>query len=463
MKPCRLLAFVAFCVACCCFAVCQAPQETPLFGGELVRSDAGDPVLQFPNVKKGKFERSGGSVWLVWFEGEPALELVASNDHWGSGSTAEGHLLICKDRAIFDVTGGLSSRRQAKALPQDNIEVPISGVTLKYHDDAWNGIQLMAFLRNGPEKRGLNLQGRSRQLYEFLGEAATNFDGVVRTIAQAANLRDIDHGLSASAHYHRTGVAELETIVAQKRQEEKEQAAEEKASHAGSSLDAFLAIATGAAAGVSGAGSNTPILQTANQQATAIRAIGDANAAKQQAASQQQALAAQQRIAAQQAAAANSIAASSTSNVPPTAQSSLRDGSENSVSTANVAAGAPGSGGTTPATANEGGSCTSMNSSVGVTYQWRAGSGGFCNNEALSFVTNNSSQNVDCVLAFHKNGGFDTANAAQVTVRPGQVTGGEWGGLWSCGNDTNQVIYSCAPTAQNQSNNCLARVNWGTH
>lgn len=82
--------------------------------------------------------------------------------------------------------------------------------------------------------------------------------------------------------------------------------------------------------------------------------------------------------------------------------------------------------------------------------------------KVLAFVTNNSSQSVDCVIAFHKNGKFDTANGESFTVSPGQKTGGEWGGMWSCGNDTNQVIYSCVPTSQNQTASCLAHVNWGT-
>lgn len=438
MKPCRLLVLIVFYVACCCAAVCQTQPRTPLFGGEVTRDTADHPLLAFTYGKKGK-EFSGGEAWLVWFEGGPALEILASNQHWGSSSTAQGRLLICKDRAVFDVTDGVGARGHAKALPQDDIEVPISGMTFKYHD-GWGPPTLMVILNNGREKRGISLWGASRPFYEFLGEVTRNFDGVVREIAQAANLKDIDRDLPESAHYHRTGVDELNTKVAQEREEEKE----EKASQGGGGgLSALLAIATGAAAGVSGASSNTPILQTANQQATAIRAIGDANAAKQQAASQQQALAAQQRIAAQQAAAANNVATSSTSHTPPTAQGPQQDGSEN-------AAGSQ----------NQGGSCNSMNSSVSVTYQWRTGSGGFCTPEVLSFVTNNSSQNVDCALAFHKNGSFDTANASQVTVRPGQTAGGEWGGLWSCGNDTNQVIYSCTSTAQNQSNNCLGRVNW---
>jgi hypothetical protein len=452
MKRCRLLVFVAFYVCCCCVAVCQEPQRTPLFGGELGRTRDGDPSLTFSYVQKGK-EYSGGQVWLVWFEGEPALELGAKNEHWAASSTAQGHLLICKNRVVFDVIGGWGARGHEKALPQDDIEVPISGVTFKFHD-GWGGPSLMVFLSNGSKKRGVNVYGSSRQFYEFLNNEVTrNFDGVIRAIAQAANLKDIDHDLPESAHYHRTGVEELKTYVAQKNQEEKE----EKASQGGGGLTALLAIATGAAAGLSGGGNNTPILQTANQQAAAIRAIGDANAAKQQAASQQQALAMQQRTAAQQAAIANSIAASSTPKVPATAHASPQEGSESS---ANGAVGAAETSGTTPSTANEGGSCTSMNSSVSVTYQWRSGSGGFCNSEVLSFVTNNSSQNVDCALAFHKNGSFDTANASQTTVRPGQTTGGEWGGLWSCGNDTNQVIYSCTTTAQNLSNNCLGHVNW---
>lgn len=451
MKCRQLLAFAALYVSCCSVAVCQTHPRTPLFGGEVTWDTDGNPLLTFKYVKKGK-EYYGGEVWLRWFEGEPALLMVAFNEHYSS-STSYGSLLICKNRVVYDVTDGMGGNGHAKAVPQDDIEVPVSAVTFKFHDDGWNGHKLLVFLRNGREQRGVRISETSRPLYEFLGEATRNFDGVVSEIAQAANLKDIERDLPASAHYHRTGVDELNTKVAQEREEEKEQ----KASQGGGGLSTFLAIATGAAAGLSGGGSNTPILQTANQQAAEIRAVGDANAAKQQAALQQQVLAAQQRVAAQQAAAANTMAASSRSNVSSTPQGSAQNGSENSLSPGN---GASASSGTTPSTSSEGGSCTTMNSSVSATYQWRSGSGGFCSPEVLAFVTNNSSQNVDCAIAFHKNGSFDTANGSQVTVQPGQTTGGEWGGLWSCGNDTNQVIYSCTTTAQNQSNNCLAHVNW---
>ncbi|MGA9542386.1 MAG: hypothetical protein WBQ85_02380 [Candidatus Sulfotelmatobacter sp.] len=191
-----------------------------------------------------------------------------------------------------------------------------------------------------------------------------------------------------------------------------------------------------------GASDPNAIINAANQQAAAVRAAGDA----------EQQSAAQRRAASQIA-----PAPSASSSQPTTAMSPATQPASNSNAATNSSSTASSN---PPSNPPASGSCTTVNSAMSVTDQWRSGSGGFCSQEALAFVSNNTSQSVDCVVVFHKNGTYDTANGSLVTVAPGQRIGGEWGGLWSCGNDSNQVIFSCVPTAQNLATGCLAHVNW---
>jgi hypothetical protein len=297
-----------------CVALAQTSQGTSLFGGELVRSETGDVSLSFPNVTKHNRSLDGGTVRLVWFEGEIALLTQAANEHWASSSRSYGNLLICKNRALFNVSDGRGARGYAKALPEDNIEVPIANLELKYHDDTWNGTETLATLREPSKKRGLYLSGRNRSFYLFLEQSVKDFDGAVHAMAQAANLKDIDHDLVALSHFRRTSTGELEQYVAQEKKEQKAEEAREKANHSGGGgLDALLAITTGVAQGMAEGGNNTPIMQTANQQAAAIRAVGDRNAQIQQQAAQARAQqAAQARLAAQLAAQQAAIAAQQT-------------------------------------------------------------------------------------------------------------------------------------------------------
>ena len=64
-----------------------------------------------------------------------------------------------------------------------------------------------------------------------------------------------------------------------------------------------------------------------------------------------------------------------------------------------------------------------------------------CGGEVVGHFTNNLSEAVTCTTAFHHNGVWDDYGMGY--VKPGQTTGGELGGFWTCSADKNEIRYVC--------------------
>ena len=165
------------------------------------------------------------------------------------------------------------------------------------------------------------------------------------------------------------------------------------------------------------ANQNTAEIQARQAQAAAAQAqAAQERASAQQQAAQQQA--AQQQVEAQ--AAAQQAAAQQVAEQRAAAQRAAR-----------VAAEPPGTG------------CQRL-SSYQVSLSSRSVQGaGHCSGEVTGTLTNDTNIAVDCVWGFHKNGGYNGGDNGEGTVQPGQTTGGETGGLWTCGADDSQMRYAC--------------------
>jgi hypothetical protein len=101
---------------------------------------------------------------------------------------------------------------------------------------------------------------------------------------------------------------------------------------------------------------------------------------------------------------------------------------------------ATGGNGGQPATASAP-DCTNMNAFVKVTSAHPTGLG-HCDREIVATVHNFSSGALDCKLAYY-DGTIRKGDTAGFPLKPGQVTGGEGSGLWSCGATT--IKYACVP------------------
>ncbi|MDE2113151.1 MAG: sel1 repeat family protein [Alphaproteobacteria bacterium] len=204
------------------------------------------------------------------------------------------------------------------------------------------------------------------------------------------------------------------------------------------------------------------IVDTANQQAANMVALGTANdaarrAAKQTAAQQEQANAQQLAQTQQQAQQGNqqpnataSSPASLPSNPSPTPAAPQTSGT--------TLASAAGSG---PTSANVGaGSCTDMNSFVTAISKLNP------DGIAVGFLTNHSNQSLYVSYAFTRGGVVETSTAAAVTVQPGQTVGGEGGGVWAgtsgptgVDSDPPRIRYSAwLQSEEDQGKNC--KVAW---
>ena len=100
-----------------------------------------------------------------------------------------------------------------------------------------------------------------------------------------------------------------------------------------------------------------------------------------------------------------------------------------------------------------GGNCTNMTSMVTLTTARPTGPG-HCASEITGHLTNHSSERVWCVFAFY-NHGVKTKDGGGGDIAPGQTTGGEMAGIWSCGADT--IRYACFPAAPDPYS---CHVNW---
>jgi hypothetical protein len=88
---------------------------------------------------------------------------------------------------------------------------------------------------------------------------------------------------------------------------------------------------------------------------------------------------------------------------------------------------------------NAGNACANMNAVVTFTSSRPTGLG-HCSGEITGQLTNHGSQRLWCVHAFYSNG-IKTKDGGGGSIAPGQTTGGEGSGLWSCGADT--IKYAC--------------------
>jgi hypothetical protein len=175
------------------------------------------------------------------------------------------------------------------------------------------------------------------------------------------------------------------------------------------------------------ANGNTSIQDAANQNVAAIQA-------KQAQAAAAQAQAAQAREAEAQAAAAQQAAQQQAAQQQAAEQAAAQQEAAQQAAqqaAAQQAALPPGTG------------CTQLNPEE-VTFSSKSLQGqSSCQGEVVGFLTNNTAIAVDCAWAFHKNGGYNGGDNGSGTVQPGQTTGGEQGGLWTCGADDAQMKYAC--------------------
>lgn len=86
---------------------------------------------------------------------------------------------------------------------------------------------------------------------------------------------------------------------------------------------------------------------------------------------------------------------------------------------------------------------------------------GHCDKEVVGHFTSNYDDIATCTTAFHHNGVWDDYGMG--TVKPGQTTGGEMGGFWTCGADLDEVRYVCfrGDTPMDSKNHiCNANIRW---
>jgi hypothetical protein len=64
--------------------------------------------------------------------------------------------------------------------------------------------------------------------------------------------------------------------------------------------------------------------------------------------------------------------------------------------------------------------------------------------EVVGYFTNDNSDYVSCIYAFHKNGRWDMANAGTIVLRAGvQHYGGEMNSVWDKGDDSSNIKFQC--------------------
>ncbi len=83
-----------------------------------------------------------------------------------------------------------------------------------------------------------------------------------------------------------------------------------------------------------------------------------------------------------------------------------------------------------------------------------SGGPGHCKGEADYWLTNSSTQAIDCAFIFHKNGKYDPNSVLISTLAPGQ------GKISTCGADTGEMQFRCFSHAQNTAAQCTAKVQW---
>jgi plastocyanin len=117
-----------------------------------------------------------------------------------------------------------------------------------------------------------------------------------------------------------------------------------------------------------------------------------------------------------------------------------------------VAAPAP-----SPSPGNAGPQCTTVDQVVQVDpASGLSGSigPGHCAGEADYWLTNTSTQAIDCAFIFHKKGKYDVNSVLISTLAAGP------GKISTCGADTGEMQFRCFSHAQNTAAQCTAKVQW---
>jgi hypothetical protein len=345
------------------------------------------------------------------YAGTPAFRIASRVNH-GSGSSSFGFLVFTRERVINVVSAGDSYSGHAKAFPDDNFDIGYGAVQIDGSPKGCATVNVKAKLLDGKKKSISEGDSESQFVATFLRALTNHFDEIVSQFEHQTGITNPESQLSSAARLHKIGAEDLAASVAEDetgRQKEKAQEKAERTAEGGNSnlWRTLGAIALGASEGVSDyANGNThsPILQTANEQAAQIRAIGDANAAAQQ-------QAAQERVAAQQLAAQQRAAALQ-------AQQQVNQLDHSSGANASGGNGASyGSGGTGTAGASETGYLTPISQGCVSEfwdpkyYNW------------LSFQ-NNCGQAV--YLSWIAKNPSDTFGASSANLAPGQSTNSGW-------------------------------------
>ena len=167
------------------------------------------------------------------------------------------------------------------------------------------------------------------------------------------------------------------------------------------------------------------IQNAANQQTAAIQAKQQQAIAAQ--AAQAKAAATQQQAAAQQAAAQKAAQDAANQKAQQEAQQRAAQLAAQQAAQAKAAAAAN--------------SCHGMNSIVHLQSEWFP-YGPKENNEVVGYFTNNSTVNVTCTWAFHKNGQWTEVGTGYIKVGATHQ-GGQGGGIWTMGADSSDMRYAC--------------------
>jgi hypothetical protein len=271
----------------------QAKQDS-LFGATIKADTNGDPTLHFqPGEREVPL-----NVRLVLYRGQPTFALSGATV-WHGTEYSIGTLLIGKDFVAYEVEDG------SKMFSADDFEFERNEIILgtqapvKHHQSqqplqltfsyAFADDSLHAQVKYAGRKINIDLgatDSKQKTSLLFVQSLAGNFDAVLSQFEDAAGLSNLEAQLSPAARYHVDSDAEIAANI----QQFQESQAAGKPAKGVSGWAIAGAILTGAAQGASGQ-SDSPILDTANQQAAEIRAVGDANAARQQTASQARAVA----------------------------------------------------------------------------------------------------------------------------------------------------------------------------
>jgi TPR repeat protein len=108
--------------------------------------------------------------------------------------------------------------------------------------------------------------------------------------------------------------------------------------------------------------------------------------------------------------------------------------------------------------------CVEITHLVTMDSKWDDGLG-HCDKGVVGWLQNPTSGYANCAWRFNRPGGY--GDGGEGTLKPGERTGGEMGGIWSCGALAPDIKYACfaAPAdgsdpVDDNGNRCLSTVKW---